>query len=144
MEALPGELWDLTLSFLSLPVHSAFADQRCVDVVMVGGRGRRGGGGGGGGVWWWAESSKQDMPAARYSKGDIISVQIGVRDVNTAASPPAPAWSRYMQYFHISTWPLPIHCHHHHHSAHRPLLCVSHVSDELMHFFTTNAKSCVG
>jgi hypothetical protein len=52
----------------------------------------------------WAESRREDMPAARYSKGDIISVQIGVRDVNTDASPHAPGWSRYMRY-HISFGP---------------------------------------
>jgi hypothetical protein len=38
--------------------------------------------------------SRQDVLAARYAKGDVIGVQIGVRDVNTAASPHAPGWSR--------------------------------------------------
>jgi hypothetical protein len=36
-----------------------------------------------------------EREAARYTKGDIISVQIGTYDVSRAASPHAPGWSRY-------------------------------------------------
>jgi hypothetical protein len=59
------------------------------------------------------------MPAARYSKGDIISVQIGVRDVNTAASPHAPGWSRYYRRTHCRR-----RRHHHHHHPVAPCVRV--------------------
>jgi hypothetical protein len=36
-----------------------------------------------------------EREAARFTKGDIISVQIGTYDVSRAASPHAPGWSRY-------------------------------------------------
>jgi hypothetical protein len=41
------------------------------------------------------ERSRSDLPAEGYKKGDVISVQIGVRDLNTASGQ-APGWSRYL------------------------------------------------
>jgi hypothetical protein len=46
-------------------------------------------------LWANVESSRSDLPAEGYKKGDVISVQIGVRDLNTASGQ-APGWSRYL------------------------------------------------
>jgi hypothetical protein len=84
------------------------------------------------------------VPAARYSKGDIISVQIGVRNLNTAAWPHAPGWSRYIQY-HIPFGPYQsiVTTTTARRTYRSCVVCVSHVRDELTRFFTT-VKSWAG